>query len=246
MKFVRNLQIAMVIILSGLFVGSQAKATDLLSVKDDVASPVFSWTGAYIGLHASFGVGDTEGHINDLPPGLDLSSDYEMNGALYGGQIGYNWQNGNFVFGVNASISGSEIDGAQNTCEFVLIVTADCERDVEWLATLTGRLGIAAGRSLFYVHGGVAWADVETDIDINILGFGPVARASGDESHTGWVAGLGFQHALTNNLTIGIEYSHIDLGDEDHDLSINGTPIGLSSNVDVVIDSINLSVNWKF
>ncbi len=247
MKYLRKLHIVSIVFLSSLLFSIQSNATDL-SIKDDVSSG-YSWTGAYVGFHAGFGVGDTDGVINELfvPGVFELTSDYEVNGALYGGQIGYNWQNGNLVFGINASYSGSEIDGAQNTCESVLvIITADCDRELEWLATVTGRIGYASGRTMVYAHGGVAWGEIDTNIDVNFIGLGPIATLSGSETHTGYVVGLGLQHALSDNLVVGIEYSHIDLGDENHGLSAAGGPTGLSSNVEMEIDSINMTVNWKF
>lgn len=250
MKYLRNLQLLSLIFISSLFLGTQAHSADLGSLKDDPVAytPAFSWTGAYVGLHAGFGVGDTQGNINDIP--IDLSSDYDVNGALYGGQIGYNWQTGNLVLGIAGSLSGSEIDGTDGTCQDFIIITADCERELNWLATLTGKIGFASGRTMIYAMGGIAWGEIETNVDVNVvlppIIVGTVATINGEETHTGWVAGLGIQHALTKNLIIGIEYAHIDLGDEDQNLSINGTPLGLSSDVEMEIDTINLSVNWKF
>src|SRR5258707_13281932 len=78
------------------------------SVKDAPQPQVFSWTGFYIGGHAGLVTGETTG---DVGLGGPLNTDYTLNGALYGGQVGYNWQTGSTVLGVEASWSGSTIQG---------------------------------------------------------------------------------------------------------------------------------------
>jgi hypothetical protein len=90
----------------------------------------FSWTGFYVGGHAGLATGDTQGD-----PGLGgglLTTDYIVNGALYGGQIGYNFQHGLYVFGVEGSWSHSTVQG-NTTCALLL----ECKRDVDWIATVT-------------------------------------------------------------------------------------------------------------
>ena len=194
----------------------------------------FSWTGFYIGGHAGLVTGETTG---DIGLGGPLNTDYSLNGALYGGQVGYNLQSGLAVFGIEASLSGADIQGSTG-CVLVL----ECSRKIDWLATVIGRVGIASGRSLLYAMGGVAWADVDTDVKIV-----NVPLLNGSETHTGWVAGFGFEHAFTNNITTRIEYAHIDLGSQDTGLAIaGGGPTVVTDKVDVRMDTIRLGVNFKF
>jgi outer membrane immunogenic protein len=96
------------------------------------------------------------------------------------------------------------------------------------------------GKSLVYVKGGVAWGDVNSDVDILGIPF-----LSGSETHVGWTAGIGFEHAITNNITARIEYAHIDLGSEDHALKVNGFKV-LDSQVDAEFDSVTIGINYKF
>lgn len=65
--------------------------------------------------------------------------------------------------------------------------------------------------------GGVAWADVSTNVKIV-----NVPILSGNETHTGWIAGFGFEHAFTNRISTRIEYAHIDLGSQDTGLALAG------------------------
>jgi outer membrane immunogenic protein len=200
----------------------------------------FSWTGFYIGGHAGIATGDTQDDPNlPIGPSNLLSTDFTMNGALYGGQIGYNWQMGLLVLGIEGSLSGSSIQG-NSACVAIL----ECKRDIDWLATVTGRVGYAMGRTLLYGMAGVAWADVNTDV--SIVG---VPILSGGDTHTGWIVGFGFEQALSQHISVRVEYAHIDLGNAGHGLSGVGPLAGigtvLNDSVDLKLDTIRLGVNVK-
>ncbi len=193
----------------------------------------FSWTGFYVGGHAGLATGDTQGD-----PGIGgglLSTDYIVNGALYGGQVGYNWQSGLLVFGVEGSWSASTIQG-NTACVAIL----ECKRDVDWLATVTGRVGYAMGRTLLYGMAGAAWADASTHV--GIVG---IPLVSGSATHNGWIAGFGFEYALSNHVSTRIEYAHVDLGSADHGLAPAGGPVLVTDSVNLKLDTIRLGVNVK-
>ena len=78
------------------------------SVKDAPLPPLplYSWSGLYIGVHAGYGWSD----LDWTGGGTTVGDSGE--GWVGGGQIGYNWQRGALVFGVEADISGSGIDGS--------------------------------------------------------------------------------------------------------------------------------------
>jgi outer membrane immunogenic protein len=199
----------------------------------------FSWTGFYVGGHAGLATGNTTDDPNLPGPANLFSTDFTVNGALYGGQAGYNWQSGLLVFGVEGSLSQSTIQG-NTTCVLVL----ECKRDVDWLATATGRVGYAMGRTLVYGMGGAAWADVSTKV--GVVG---IPLLSGSDTHTGWIAGFGFEYALSNHISTRIEYAHIDLGSSSQTLSGVGILAGVGpvvrDSVDLKMDTIRLGVNIK-
>lgn len=210
------------------------------SIKDAPLAPGFSWTGIYAGVHAGLATGDRSSELDGIP----IKTDYDIDGALYGGHLGYNHQLGNWVLGIEGTYSGSNIDG-DSSCVLNLF---SCSTDIDWLATIEGRLGYAFGRSLVYARGGVAWGDVNTKADLFIPG---VLTFDGGETHTGWTIGAGFEHAISDRVIARIEYSHVDLGSETHDLgvSILGTPIpgaSIPTEVDAEIDTIKIGVSIKF
>jgi outer membrane immunogenic protein len=213
------------------------------------------WRGVYVGLHAGLANGNTQGKVDpkerdsDEKPSLlskedgigPFTFDYEMTGALYGGQIGWPGQWGQLVAGVEASYSGSSVQGSDAGC-LVLFVGVDCRRDVNWLATVVGRAGWAYDRILIYGLAGVAWADVDTQASVLNTPF-----LSGSETHVGWTVGFGLEWALSNRVSARIEYAHIDLGDETHQLSgkIFGHPITIPDKVALEMDTIRLGINVK-
>lgn len=95
--------------------------------------PYFNWSGLYVGAHAGYGWGSKE--WSDVGP---FSSSHDLDGFIGGGQVGYNYQVGQIVFGVEGDLSGTRADGASQ------FGGATFESRVDWVATLTGRLGYAA------------------------------------------------------------------------------------------------------
>ena len=191
------------------------------SIKDAPAQK--SWQGFYVGTHAGLVSGDTQG-VTPV-----TSTDYELTGSLAGAQLGYNWQRGMYVLGIEGSYSFSSVQGS-TACLIVL----DCKRDVDSLGTVVGRYGLAFGNTLYYGMAGVAWADVGTKV--SFLG---ATIDSVDTHRVGWTAGFGFEHALSDRLTAKIEYAHIDLGSDTQ------TILGVPDKVDLKMDTIRLGVNLK-
>lgn len=210
------------------------------SLKDGPRPPAFTWTGFYIGGHAGLATGQTAGEV-DLGGLFAINTDYDMSGALWGGHVGYNYQMGHTVLGIEGTWSALDLNGSE-TCVLVL----KCARSADWLATLVGRVGYAMDRAMVYGLAGIAWGDVETNVTDNIVG---LAQFSGGETHLGWVVGVGIEYAIAPTVLVRIEYNHADLGSETHDLdlSLGGTPVGVSvpSKVDLTVDTIKIGVSLK-
>jgi outer membrane immunogenic protein len=148
-------------------------------------APVFTWTGPYVGISGGYGWGD--------------SRSFDIDGALLGVTAGYNWQMNQVVFGVEGDINWSDISG-RGGCGAGTI----CTVDNNWLGTVRGRLGWAAGQFMPYVTGGLAFGD----IDVRRTGFG-----RNDSTEFGWTLGAGVEAALWGPVSAKIEYLYVDLGD---------------------------------
>lgn len=252
------------------------------SMKDTrMVAPIAIWSGLYIGGTVGFGTGDTSDRLDietdefDLDLGIGpildesiadpleafLGNDYDMDGAIYGGFIGYNWQMNNAVFGIEAGLNGTDFDGHTNCA-----IIADCKRELDYYATVTGRLGYAVNNLMFYGFGGVAWGDVKSEVTVAgasvddlVSDFtGGEYSSSLDESqtHVGWTAGVGIEFAFSERFVAGVEYAHIDLGEESyttfsdvipgfHDGDPVEVAVNVDNKVDVSFDVIKVRASYK-
>ena len=123
-----------------------------MPVKAPVYEAPYSWTGFYIGING----GGEFGHSN-WSNALG-SNGFSPDGAVVGGTVGYNYQMGQSVFGLEGDVDWSDIRG---TTTGGVCTGTSCETRNQWLATTRGRLGYAFGRFMPYVTGGAAFGDIE-------------------------------------------------------------------------------------
>jgi outer membrane immunogenic protein len=176
--------------------------------------PVYNWSGFYLGANAGWSfinVTDTATFTGGVLGGVAATGTGTANGAVAGGQIGYNYQ-------INAAVLGIEGDfdwsGVSETATSGIVSETS---KVPWLATIRGRAGFAVDRVLFYGTAGVAFVDVSDDV--TATGVGTLFNAS--QTDVGWTVGAGVEAALTQNLTVKVEYLYVDA-----DLSLSG-PVAL-------------------
>jgi outer membrane immunogenic protein len=98
-------------------VAGPAMAADLPVKAPLMQAPLaYSWTGFYVGANIGYGWGNAKSGLIDLPDTAFVSSlpghSGNMNGVIGGGQIGYNWQMGNTVFGLEGDFSGTGMKGS--------------------------------------------------------------------------------------------------------------------------------------
>ena len=171
------------------------------SLKDTPSAPAypptaFSWTGFYVGAHLGYAWSDVDWDFGGA------SASHSGSGWLAGGQIGYNLQVRQLVFGLEADASSAWLDGS-TSCPNPAFV---CSHSYDWLASLRGRVGVAVNgnRTLLYGTGGVAWADI--DYAAKDAATGTLSGTGFSERHVGWVAGAGIEHMLSQNLSARLEY----------------------------------------
>jgi outer membrane immunogenic protein len=229
-------------------VAQPALAADIparMPVKAPVmAAPlVYNWTGFYIGGHVGYGWSDKDWTqtFSSLGLALDRGS-HEADGFLGGGQIGFNYQVGQWVFGIEGDVSWSDLSGSGNHLVFPAY---SGHSSIDWLATLTGRVGYAFDRTLLYVKGGVAFAD--DDHHIAFAGLGRVTNSTGD-TRTGWTVGAGIEHAFWNNWSAKIEYNYMDFGSDNHTFTYFAAPAGLVErwDIDQTVHAVKFGINYRF
>jgi outer membrane immunogenic protein len=211
-----------------------------------VAAPLFNWSGFYLGGHAGYGWGKYDVDTATVVGGVVVdtaSNSFNLDGWLAGGQIGFNWQVNQLVYGIEGDMSWSNIGGDFQYDP--LRPEAIAGADIEWLATLRGRVGIAYDRTLLYATGGLAWGK-DFGFANSVIVTGDRASASG--MRTGWAAGGGLEHAVTDNLSIKAEYLYVDLGDDRRESAASTFPPGLvlRADSDIHLHVIRAGLNYRF
>jgi outer membrane immunogenic protein len=212
-NFVSKRRFAVGIIAAGLVVATGgAQAADMAVKAPAAAAPIYSWTGLYIGANVGFGIGENNGRVNVPAAGGTPSFDLAPVGVIGGGQIGYNWEVGGWVLGVEADIQGSGVDSSAN-CVFTCSPGANIgvSQSMPWFGTVRGRLGSSLGNLMIYNTAGFAYGKVNTTINEAVLGGTGSFPLS--ETRTGWTVGSGVEANLGNNWIGRVEYLFIDLGD---------------------------------
>ena len=213
---------------------------------------VYNWTGFYVGANSG---GGWSHNCWTLTGPIDAGC-HDGSGGLAGGQAGYNWQMSNFVLGVELSGDWANLKG--NNIPALIPQGTDSSR-VSSIVMATARAGFAMDRALIYGKGGAAWVRENYSISCNgvtALGFCvPVGftPAQASETRTGWTVGVGLEYLLTRNLSLGIEYDYIGLGNHSpvfsaapgYDIACGAgvsCPITIRQNVSVV----TARLNWHF
>jgi outer membrane immunogenic protein len=183
---------------------------------------VYSWTGCYIGghgggvwIHKDFKAtnGITAGGVVIAPAGTDFGA-HDVSSWVAGGQVGCNYQAGNFVIGVQGDYGWTDATGEHADPFFI----GGTDRSTtKGLASITGRIGYAWDRLLLYVKGGGAWEWDDYEFRNTATG---VVDATASETRGGWTVGVGGEYAFTDWLTVFAEYNYYDFGTRAVDFTI--------------------------
>lgn len=201
--------------------------------------PAFSWTGFYIGANGGYGWSNHQ--IYDFT--VDNPTGPDIKGGFGGGQIGYNYQMGTFVVGLEADFQGADISGSVLDTNF-----GDTMRSkVDYFGTVRGRLGFAFNTALIYATGGFAYGHVNTEVS------GPVLTGSSydlDRMSTGYTIGGGVEYAFTPAWSVKGEYQYIDLGKNDPisaaGVSFSNLAPGITNVNNTAFSTVRIGINYRF
>jgi opacity protein-like surface antigen len=164
--------------------------------------PVASWTGFYAGLHGGWGWGSTRVY-DPVANAVYMPTETKYNGPLAGGQLGFNWQQGNFVLGAEVDASRAFVHRDTGTTGVFISTTTSNGFGYNSLVTGTARVGYTMGQWLAYAKGGVARADLE--ITTRFVATPTIY----DRALIGAVGGAGFEVAFLRNVSAKVEYNYI-------------------------------------
>jgi outer membrane immunogenic protein len=239
----------------GLFalgIAAPAAAADLpvrAYTKAPMVAPAYDWSGFYIGING--GGGWAQNDHSDLTPGGGFfttgpggafggTQRVNANGALFGGQAGYNWQMSNWVFGLEVAGDGTNM---RRTDTSIFFPATDFLRSkVDGIFTATGRIGYAFNNWLPYIKGGYAGAQLHTT-NFDILG----DSLDHSDWRSGYTIGAGLEYGITPNWTLGVEYAYMDFGSRNW----TGATVGPGAGPEFFNDNLRIStvtgrLNYRF
>jgi outer membrane immunogenic protein len=178
----------------------------------------WSWTGFYLGANVGYSWGKSNTTVSFLDAGGNLvaadTHSLGLNGVIGGGQLGYNWQNGNWVLGLETDIQASGQKGSSDftcpigVCKAGVAVTETLNQKLDWFGTARGRIGFTITPTiLLYGTGGLAYGDIKTDGTIS-----DPTTFSVSTVKAGWTVGAGIEGRISGNWTAKLEYLYMDLG----------------------------------
>ncbi len=195
-------------------------------------APTIDWAGLYIGAHGGYTSARTDWNVG---PGFPIS--IAPDGLLGGGLLGYNLQFNSFVFGLEGDFSVGDIDEGPGNFNIGGLQSAN----VNWLATIRGRLGYAFNDWMIYATGGFDFADLELYDSLQ-------APARDRQTLTGYVLGAGAEAKLDRLLNIDthdalsarLEYMYGNYGSENFQIGGTREPADLENH------TIRAAVIWRF
>jgi opacity protein-like surface antigen len=199
----------------------------------DEAAPVqaaYDWAGLYIGPYLGADWGDTNWTFRDDGG----TTNPRFAGLLGGGEIGYNYQAGKWVFGIEGDAGATNARGAR-PCPTGFFY--NCEINTNWLATATGRVGYAYwDRLLLYAKGGAAiaqdraesWCNTVSQPTIPAAGLTGCPSQSDSKVKAGFTVGVGSEFGLMQNVSVKSEIMYFDLGSDRYNIA--GIPTDIQRN----------------
>ena len=169
---------------------------------------------------------------------------HDATGAVAGGQVGYRWQTGAFVFGIEAQGDWADISGSRVSQQFFAVPGDSVDRTrLRSFGLFTGQVGYAWNNVLGYVKGGAAVTEDRYDHRFTTTS---VILDAARETRWGAVIGVGLEYGFTPNWSVGVEYDHMFMGNRNVSFT---TPAGLLSTVDRVgqdVDIVTARLNYRF
>jgi outer membrane immunogenic protein len=207
---------------------------------------VFDWSGFYIGANGGWG-SSRKCWDNLTGAGVFFANEgcHNATGGIAGGQIGYRWQTGAWVFGVEAQGDWADLKGRNASTAFG-VNTNDSR--INAFGLFTGQVGYAANNVLLYVKGGAA----VTGDDFRILQTGTNLIASSTVSDTRWggTVGVGLEYGFSPNWSAGVEYNHLFMGSRNYTFISNGllAPVNTQAfeRIRQDVDTVAVRVNYRW
>jgi len=202
---------------------------------------IYDWSGFYIGANGGWGQSRNCWDFVTAAGAIVTDACADRSGGLIGGQLGYRWQAGTWVFGLEGQGDWADLSSTRIS----LINPALSTRvRTDGIGLITGQIGYAWNAALLYVKGGAAVTSNRFDILTTI---GGVGLASASSTRWGGAVGVGFEYGFTPNWSFGVEYDHLFMGDANNSFSVvNPIVAGAVNRISQDVDMVTLRINYRF
>lgn len=207
-----------------------------------------SWRGYYLGAHVGGAWGSTTASDTG---GINTLDDYwsaAPSGVVAGIQLGYNWQNGPLLYGLEGDLGYLGLAGSATTTYVPLGYDTSTSTDSDFYLTLRGRLGVIFNQWALYATGGYIGADTTVSIlgacDALLVCGTPTVSGSNSSFRSGWTLGGGIEGELGGAWTAKVEYLYYDLGSRT--VTTNGGGVSNSWTLDTDGQLVRAGVNYRF
>jgi opacity protein-like surface antigen len=171
----------------------------------------YNWTGLYVGIQAG-GAWGTERSTNitgttSVPPGF-VGAATDLSGALGGVYGGYNYQVNRYLVGIDGDFSWSGVTGTSTDIGPLNGHSLNHTDQMDWITSVTGRLGYTSDNWLLFAKGGWAWAKWAADTT-NTLGAAFFGASISSTIRDGWTVGAGVEYGFTSQVSLKLEYDYV-------------------------------------
>jgi outer membrane immunogenic protein len=231
-----------------------AAAVSSLFVSQTATAGDANWAGVHAGIHIAEGWGDSQSvrldASNFFPAGFVTDRSYR--GTLGGFHLGYDWQFGKFVAGVEGDLSFGKLSGSKDVVSPLIgNRVTQSSHELEKFSTVTGRLGYAHNNWLFYGRGGLAWTTLSVSGPlVNTVNGAVINTNLAEEKRMGWTIGAGTEWALAKNVALRAEYNYMNFGSGE--VTSFSTPAGggavtsSRSDIDIAAHVVKLGATIRF
>jgi len=211
-----------------------------------VIEPIYNWGGFYVGVNGGWGSSRncwTNTAILAVPVFAVGEGCHDSSGGTAGGQVGYRWQAGNWVFGLEAQGNWADFSGSNQSLLFAGLTN---RTRIDAFGLFTGQVGYAWNNVLLYVKGGAAVTDNRND---GLATFSGVVIDHASDTRWGGSVGAGAEFGFAPNWSAGVEYDHLFMGTHNYLFTSVVAPVGVNTRNDDIrqdADLVTVRVNYHF
>jgi outer membrane immunogenic protein len=203
---------------------------------------VYDWSGFYIGANGGWGTSRKCWDTNTGLGGTFLATEgcHDASGAVAGGQLGYRWQTGAWVFGVEGQGDWADLSGSNAS----LFTPGTTDRSkINAFGLMTGQVGYAWNNALLYVKGGAA---VTGDKFAGLTTATGTTIDTAKELRWGGTAGVGVEYGFTPSWSAALEYDHLFMGTRTDDFRAPTAAFTREDRIRQDMDTVTARINYRW